>query len=133
MSTRSVITFVRRKDDKRGSAIYKHYDGYPSNMLPLFDGFFDLVEKQSKTDTRFDDPSYLAARFVAYASQEPGAGLRVNFTGFGIVNAGDECGQSYDYVIVCAEREKRPEVWWRKCYGSDEELRQGPEPEDDDE
>jgi len=49
--------------------IFRHTDGYPSGAGADILKFFDAIEAQT-TDTRFDDASMLAARYVVFLSRE---------------------------------------------------------------
>ena len=69
MSTRCNIHF--NYGDDVAANIYRHSDGYPEGVLPDLQKFFEDVEAQCNGDTRFDDPEYLAAKFLVWqASQE---------------------------------------------------------------
>ena len=66
MSTRCTVHFGVGGDAHGGEVIiYKHYDGYPDNMVPLLQRFLSR-EGEIYHDSRRNDPSYLAARFVHY-------------------------------------------------------------------
>lgn len=67
MSTRCVINFGT--DGEVEAKIYRHSDGYPDGVLPDLQEFFAEVERQT-SDTRFNDPCYLAAKFVAWQSRQ---------------------------------------------------------------
>jgi hypothetical protein len=102
MSTRCNIHFAQNGETKAN--IYRHCDGYPegpSGVLADLEKFFDAVEAQTN-DSRFDHPTYLAAKFVVWqASQNcrtPDKPL--NFISLGIVNNDAEDGQ-YTYTVHC--------------------------------
>lgn len=70
MSTRCQIAFFDSNIEKytdlsRGydALIYKHCDGYPSNMVPLIINFM-------RSNNRAGDAEYSAARFAHYLIQE---------------------------------------------------------------
>ena len=65
MSTRCTIHLHSRGSTEPTAIVYRHSDGYPGAILPDLDQFFSDVESQTK-DTRFNDPSYLAAKFVVW-------------------------------------------------------------------
>lgn len=136
MSTRCVINF----EDSYGKAkIYRHSDGYPESavgVLADLDKFFAAVEDQTG-DTRFSDPSYLAAKFVVWQAGENakigayhydrdknGELVRVEdevkplaFLGVGILdtNPGDI---EFEYTVHCEGSDpfnpSRPNVTWRR-------------------
>ena len=102
MSTPCTVTFERS-----GGRIYKHWDGYPEEMLPLLKRFLDTVEAETK-DTRFSDASYLAAKFVVFLANEyrrEGA-AQMDFLSVGILpsegefGAGD-FGEHFSYHVDC--------------------------------
>lgn len=123
MSTRCVINFCFGKQVK--AKIYRHCDGYPDGVLPDLTEFFNEVKRQTY-DTRFHDPSYLAAKFVVWQA-ELNAATRasyyppkceknnLDFLGVGIImnNPGDI---EYEYFIRCYS-DGVPIVEWRP-YGS---------------
>lgn len=70
MSTRCTINFVWSEDEigKVPTAkIYRHMDGYPECVIPDLHSFFNHVLNTTR-DTRFNDPSYIAAKFVVWRS-----------------------------------------------------------------
>lgn len=136
MSTRAVVRFVNVYDDHEYEAamVYRHSDGYPSGMLPTLRTFFNEVKRQTK-DTRFDDASYLAAKFVVYLSRifahkyewpdgvfkgEPRytASNPLDFLSVGIVKEipGDV---EYVYTVACGRGEE-PTVTYRHHAFADE-------------
>ena len=64
MSTRCNIHF-NYSDGTVAANIYRHCDGYPDGVLPDLARFFQDVQDQTD-DTRFNDPPYLAAKFVVW-------------------------------------------------------------------
>jgi hypothetical protein len=74
MSTRCVINFC--DGDEVVAKIYRHSDGYPDTehgVLADLQRFFETVKTQCDGTiygTRFDDPSYLAAKFVVWQAME---------------------------------------------------------------
>lgn len=84
MSTRCVINFTNGADVV--AKVYRHHDGYPDGdygVLQDLQQFFSDTEKETMGDTRFDDPSYLAAKFVVWQARQNGSGLK--FTGVGVL------------------------------------------------
>ena len=70
--------------------------------------FFKEVEKQT-SDTRFDDPSYLAAKFVVWKSQQLNNGNPLDFVSLGVCqeSPGDviktyhvDCGNGRNHPII---------------------------------
>ena len=118
MSTRCTIHFCYGSMEETEAIIYRHCDGYPEAMLPDLDRFFSDVENQTK-DTRFSDPSYLAAKFVvwqsrenieAYEGYEMHVGGPLDFLGLGICME-DPGDIEYRYHVVCMDN-NRPRVHW---------------------
>lgn len=66
MSTRANIHFM----DEYGTAsiIYRHSDGYPSGLGVDLHKFLDEAAKLQ--DNRFDDPEYLAAKYLVWQAGE---------------------------------------------------------------
>lgn len=65
MSTRAAIHFVGGKGGKPTAIVYRHNDGYPDGLgLDLRQFVADV--KEHCPDTRFTDPSYLAAKWVVW-------------------------------------------------------------------
>ena len=63
MSTRSTTHFVER--DRVAAIVYRHSDGYPEAAGADLLDFFAQVKEQTQ-DTRFYDPTYLAAKYVVF-------------------------------------------------------------------
>lgn len=127
MSTRSTINFgysapgVQPEEAK----IYKHSDGYTSEMFPLFGDFFETVEEETN-DYRYSDPSYLAAKFVVFLTrmysgpniwQEDRKAGSMDFLSVGICRE-DPGDIEYSYWVDCSDiRDGRPVVYWTDVYG----------------
>jgi hypothetical protein len=115
MSTRCNIHFT----DSRGGVeanIYRHSDGYPDGVLPDLDRFFAAVEAQT-SDTRFNDPSYLAAKFVVWqAGEYAHGGQPLDFISLGIMGADAGDGE-FVYTVTCSDGypPKRPAVTYREA------------------
>jgi hypothetical protein len=69
MSTRSTAHFVS-DDGSTRAIVYRHQDGYPDGAGRDILEFLNTVKKNSPNDTRFTDPEYLAARYVAFLSDK---------------------------------------------------------------
>lgn len=116
MSTRCQIHFVYDADDKAFPSIYRHSDGYPEGehgIIATLREFFSDVVSQCR-DTRFNDPEYLAAKFVVWQALRyatPDAPL--DFLGLGVAYSrhGD---LSYEYRVVCSGVNP-PSIQWRKA------------------
>jgi hypothetical protein len=115
MATRSNIEFAY--GDRVVANIYVHYDGYPLNRLPELNHFFHEVKERLK-DTRFSDPSYLAAKYIVWYTQlrEYSRVVGLDFLGIGVAveNAGDS---EYIYRVHCDKLDENgfPTVSYRKC------------------
>ena len=94
------------------AAIYIHWDGYPEGVFALFDRFYKAVEAET-TDHRYNDPSYLAAKFVVFVAREgasDGPQGNLNFLGVGIVQPGkSDFTWAYEVQTVLGGT-KRPPV-----------------------
>lgn len=137
MGTRAIIKFGHSVDDVlvTTATIYHHWDGYPesgSGILAKLDGFFAAVEEQCADDMygkRFEDPAYLAAKFIVYhvTECEPKSSNLLAFGGIGVVKDNQDYGQEYEYFLDCTGRDNRPAVWWKETQGN---WRQGPPTEE---
>ena len=113
MSTRCTINFNYGKEVV--AKVYRHSDGYPDGVLGDLAKFFADVEKDNRAtmDTRFKDPSYLAAKYVvwqahqyakAYVGGKYKATPRLAFSGVGVVIE-DPGDIAYTYFVDCNKRE----------------------------
>lgn len=131
MSTRSTAHFYWGDSDKPTAIIYRHSDGYPEGAGVDIHKFLDQCGKLA--DPRFNDPSYLAARYVVFLADKfnytykPGdfstqlQALRrgkyvrpkskMDFISVGVMEQ-DPDDIEYRYTIRCND-EDRPEV---KCF-----------------
>ena len=113
MSTRCNIHFAYGPDEPPKANIYRHSDGYPKGVLPDLDTFFAEVEAQTR-DTRFNDPSYLAAKFVVWqAGQNARGGKPLDFISLGITSEDASDGE-YVYTVTC-RGPGRPTITHRKA------------------
>jgi len=122
MSTRCSIHFTYQGQVQAN--VYRHSDGYPDGVLPDLDRFFAEVEKQTD-DTRFGDPTYLAAKFVVwqagemaelqakYRYPEPGEVRPLDFLSVG-VQVTDPDDIAYVYDVECSSG-NRPVVTYREA------------------
>lgn len=123
MSTRCSIHFTYPDSTEVQANVYRHSDGYPDGVLPDLEQFFADVEAQTK-DTRFSDPTYLAAKFVVWqAGKMAEIGARYRFeggndvrpldflsVGVQITDPGDI---EYVYTVECGGS-GRPKVTYRE-------------------
>lgn len=120
MSTRCNIHF-NYADGTIAANVYRHSNGYPDGVLPDLERFFADVEAQT-SDTRFNDASYLAAKFVVWQAAEyanwrtskPGEVKPLNFLSVGVVmrDAGDG---EYVYEVTESRDGGRPTVTHREA------------------
>lgn len=100
MSTRCVLNFHENENSEPEAKVYRHSDGYPEGVLPDLEKFFNDVIENCHGNTRFDDPSYLAAKFVVwqmdYALPSLGCGILMK----------DPGDIEWSYKIICSGREK---------------------------
>ena len=105
MSTRATVHF--QQGGKTEAIIYRHYDG--DELADDLETFFKEVKKQAPNDAKFDDPTYLAAKFIVWqAAQYAEDGHPLKFTGVGIYmeDPGDE---EYHYLVQC-DNDKTPKI-----------------------
>lgn len=108
MGMRATIHFRYVGEEKPEAIVYRHWDGSLDGVGKDLCRFLDDVEKQCKY-TRFDDPMYLAAKYVIWqAGKYECAPLDV--MGLGIVQE-DPCDIAFRYTLYCSEiRNVRPLV-----------------------
>ena len=107
MGTSALIHF--RENKKIFATIYRHYDGYPEEVLNNLEQFLDAVEKQC-IDRRFNDPTYLAAKFVVWQADQytDDKSKPLDFLSVGVVTPESLAGDYY-YYLDCDTR-NRPEI-----------------------
>ncbi len=115
MSTRCNIRFCY--GNKPQANIYRHCDGYPTTehgVLADLKEFFREVQMQTE-DTRFSDPSYLAAKFVVWQAGQNSKPGSLDFLSVGIVAENAADGE-YVYTVDCTEHDDKgyPKVTYRK-------------------
>jgi len=65
MSTRATVHFTYDPDGKPDAIVYRHSDGYPEGLGEDLKAFLTDIAA-NVNDTRFGDPSYLAAKWVVW-------------------------------------------------------------------
>lgn len=112
MSTRATVHFQSQGKDL--AIIYRHSDGYPDGIGRDLETFFKDVEAQCPDDTRFGDPTYLAAKFVVWqAAQYTHKGNPpLSFLSVGVYLS-DPCDIQYRYLVDCDSGD-RPKVLTEK-------------------
>jgi len=89
--------------------VFRHTDGYPSEAGADILRFFTAIEEQSDGDTRFDDSSMLAARYVVFLAQMfTSAELPLAFMSVRVMQQ-DSSDIEFRYHVYC-EGEGRPRV-----------------------
>ena len=127
MSTRCNIHF--NYGDEIVANIYRNSDGYPEGVVPDLREFFEEVKRQTK-DTRFSDPSYLAAKFVVWQADQFARSYDfkndkwvkdepLNFISLGI-DVRDAGDGEYVYDIDCNSTDEHgfPKVHARRANGT---------------
>jgi hypothetical protein len=123
MSTRSTTHFIHGNEAQPTAIIYRHGDGYPEGAGRDLLAFLDKVGKLK--DTRFGDPSYLAAKYVVYLADMFNVDYcvkdgnvykrkasKLDFLSVGVVST-DPTDIEYRYIVDCASSSDRPIV---RCY-----------------
>lgn len=109
MSTRATIHF-EYESGETAAIVYRHNDGYPDGLGKDLAAFVDVVKAQTK-DRRFNDPSYLAAKWVVWDADQhaytyetpdytPKKTPMLAFLGVGIVLS-DPGDIEYRYHVRC--------------------------------
>ena len=123
MSTRCSIHFTYPDSTQVQANVYRHSDGYPDGVLPDLEQFFADVEAQTE-DTRFGDPTDLAAKFVVWQAGQmaelaakdryptPGEVKPLDFLSVG-VQITDPGDIEYVYTVECGGS-GRPKVTYRE-------------------
>lgn len=107
MSTPGIFHFKQAEKGPILASVYVHHDCYLSGDSDyggdtMLEDFFKEVNKDCEGDTRFDDPPYLAAKFVVFQAGKP---LSLSFLGVGVVQSDDS--EDYNYYIIC-DNDKKP-------------------------
>lgn len=129
MGTRCAIHFMHVGDHDPVANVYQHWDGDPESVAEDLGRFFDAVEEQVPGDTRFADPSYLAAKFVVWKAWEAakstaaianilaevdGKPTRDTVAPLAFKNVGidteDADDLAYVHEVRCYQDRRRPEV-----------------------
>lgn len=110
MSTRATIHFCDTGCNKPTAIIYRHGDGYPDGLGKDLAQFVEDVKAQTQ-DRRFDDASYLAAKWVVWDANyhatmgfgddgwKKGEPKPLDFLGVGIVD--DDPGDiEHRYTVI---------------------------------
>lgn len=69
MGTRATVHFKYVDEEKPEAIVYRHGDGHPDGLGKDLYRFLEDVKNQC-ADTRFNDPSYLAAKYVVWQAGE---------------------------------------------------------------
>lgn len=112
--SRCNIHFASKHGTVRAN-IYRHFDGDRGSIMADLDVFFLDVRLQCGNDTRFDDPEYLAAKFLVWQADRYCEDKRpLNFTGVAPVlhDAGDG---EYIHTVHCVDRAEIPGVETRSA------------------
>lgn len=126
MSTRCTINFKYEGHKDIVAKIYRHSDGYPEGEhgVPAdLERFFQAVKDQTN-DWRFEDPSYLAAKYVVWEADQHAriyddnvrgwvSAPPLNFLGVGVLLT-DPSDIKYRYFVNC-QPGGNPAVTWEKC------------------
>lgn len=117
MSTRCVINFCW--GGEIFAKVYRHADGYPDGVVPDLARFFADVEAQT-ADTRFGDPSYLAAKFVVWqADRQHDSANALDFLGVGVILE-DPGDIRFRWFLDCHNRvDGRPSISYEEGYGDE--------------
>ena len=100
MSTRATVHF--QYNGETAAIVYRHSDGYPEGLGEDLKKFFKDVQNQT-SDTRFDDPSYLAAKFVVWqaAQYARDKAKPLEFLSVGVILE-DPGDIRYRYLLECS-------------------------------
>ena len=122
MGNRTVVRFVTpsvaRDISNSRAMIYLHWGGDAGYMASCLTEFFDEVEQQCGDDTRYNDPDYLAAKFVVYMAHEQSGSenneARLDFLSVGVttcsVLSAIRAGYHTFAVVTSSSKQLRPTV-----------------------
>lgn len=125
MSTKATIHFHFKDNERSEAIIYRHWRGDPETVLSDLERFFADVKEQT-LDTRFDDPSYLAAKYVVWQAHENARRYdgekhvpttMLDFSSVGVCTQ-DPVDIAYRYHVRCDSNrlpEATPEVTWEEA------------------
>lgn len=106
MSTRATIHFLNEGSDQPQAIVYRHSDGYREGLGKDLVKFCDDL-RANLDDTRFNDPSYLAARWIVWdahnyqtAVRQGNDPHRCDFLGIGVVQ-NDPPDIEFRYKVFC--------------------------------
>ena len=120
MSTKATIHFHFKDNERSEAIIYRHWDGNPDMVLPDLERFGYDVKEQAP-NTRFDDPSYLAAKYVVWQAHENARRYdgekyvpttMLDFSSVGVCTQ-DPADIAYRYHVWC-DSDGLPEVTWEE-------------------
>lgn len=102
MSTRCTTHFTQTFDGitTTEAIIYRHTDGYPTAAAVDIFRFFHDVHSQT-ADTRFNDASYLAAKYVVWLANQFRGNQLLDFLSVGVCSE-DPMDIEYRYTIDCS-------------------------------
>jgi len=92
MATRAVIKI----EGVNFAQVYKHWDGYPEDMLPWLEEF-----NRRFLEKRGDDPTYKFAQLLRFSSKYAEYYNLDNdeFTGWGVIPYNENAGADYEYIL----------------------------------
>jgi hypothetical protein len=135
MGTRMTVEFADTAESEPGSRIYRHWDGYPSGFVPDFAAFLLEVEANVE-DKRFNDPIYLAAKYLVWQARQNAHKRNfktgemetlhyLEFLSVGpVLYPADDMGAEYVYRVVSDEQYAGlPKVMWRQAISDGESER----------
>lgn len=113
MGLRTITKFCYK--GKPECAIYRHWGTTPESGMNGLPAFFDEVEKLD--DTRFNDPSYLAAKFVVWlADQHQNSDNKLNFISVGVIDSNvytedNPSDIDFFYIVDCDKKSTMNSKW----------------------
>lgn len=113
MGARLIVHFT--DGTKPIASVYDHWGAdNPEDAFALIERFYEAVEEQT-TDSRYGDPSYLAAKFLVWRAHEYTTGpyrkgTLLDFLSVGIFPTGKEPGDVECILTLACETKGRPSV-----------------------
>jgi hypothetical protein len=111
MGTRAGIHFYDQGDAEPQAIIFRHWDGYPEETGRDILEFFAAVEAQAPGDTRFNDSTILASRYVVWLARQFATHTDPDAKGYSPISHADE--RPLDFLSVRVMREDSADIEYR--------------------
>jgi hypothetical protein len=117
MGARLNAVFHNGDKEKPTAVVYGHWAGDdPTSATETLTEFFKAVEEQTPNDRRFNDPSYLAAKYVVFLAHGDKKTVEnpLDFLSVGVVRNEKDCGPECIAYVDCSNGDNRPTISFDK-------------------